>query len=69
MATLIIISIVILLLLIIIFLYVDYYSINEGFVSFQQNKSIGNTVIIPQYNTNSQVLKLYDNLFFDTLNV
>jgi hypothetical protein len=68
MATLIIISIVILLLLIIIFLYVDYYSINEGFVSFQQNKSIGNTVIIPQYNTNSQVLKLYDNLFFDTLN-
>ena len=41
----------------------------EGFISFSQNKKSLDFVYIPQYSSSSNsntVVKLYDNLFFDT---
>ena len=43
----------------------------EGFISFSQNKKSLDFVYIPQYSSSSNsntVVKLYDNLFFDTKN-
>ena len=45
----------------------------EGFISFKKDTNSLNYVYIPQYSTqtstsNSTVVKLYDNLFFDTKN-
>lgn len=41
----------------------------EGFVSFSNNINTLHPVVIPPYSTTSStVVKLYDNLFFDTLN-
>ena len=44
-------------------------SMSEGFISFSYDKKPIDYVSIPQYPTSSpSVLKLYDNLFFDTKN-
>lgn len=43
-------------------------STTEGFVAFKQDKSQSDFVLIPQYSTASTVVKLYDNLFYDTKN-
>ena len=45
----------------------------EGFISFKKDTNSLNYVYIPQYSSqtstsNSTVVKLYDNLFFDTKN-
>lgn len=39
----------------------------EGFVSYQQSTNPGNNFVIPSYSQNT-VYKLYDNLFFDSVN-
>ena len=43
-------------------------STTEGFVAFKQDKTQGDFVLVPQYSTASTVVKLYDNLFYDTKN-
>jgi hypothetical protein len=41
----------------------------EGFIAFSENKQPIDYISIPQYSSSSNtVVKLYDNLFFDTLN-
>ena len=66
MTTILIIVLFLLLLLLILF----FYSIptNEGFVTFQKTANSSDMIVIPQYNPSSKVVKLYDNLFFDTAN-
>jgi len=43
---------------------------SEGFISFEQTKNILDPVYIPQYSTNSNdmLVKIYDNIFFDSAN-
>ena len=54
----------IVLILILCFLSFFYFSVKEGFITFQESTNTGISVIIPQYNATSNVTKLYDNLFF-----
>ena len=44
------------------------FSKKEGFVSFEANASPVEAVTIPQYATNHEVIKMYDNVFFDQQN-
>lgn len=43
---------------------------SEGFISFEETKNILDPVYIPQYSTNSNdmLVKIYDNIFFDSAN-
>lgn len=49
--------------------YLPLYEWTEGFVTFSNNKKPIDFVLINEYSKSSQsVVKLYDNLFFDTIN-
>lgn len=51
------------------FVYPSSFSRDEGFVSFQNNKSALEYVNIPQYSsTKTKIAKIYDNIFLDTEN-
>lgn len=41
---------------------------NEGFISFQENASPLDQLLIPTYSSSKPVYKLYDNVFFDITN-
>ena len=62
---------ILLFVLVLSILFSNYLPLNgkEGFVSFSKNKYPLNYIYIPQYSSSSSsVVKLYDNLFFDTKN-
>jgi hypothetical protein len=49
--------------------FLPLYGEEEGFISFALDKKTNDYVFIPQYSSSSTtVVKLYDNLFFDTKN-
>lgn len=43
-------------------------SMNEGFITFQENASLLDLLLVPTYSSNKRVYKLYDNVFFDMTN-
>lgn len=63
---------ILLFILVISILFSKFLPLNnskEGFISFNKNKNPLDYVYIPQYSSSSNtVVKLYDNLFFDTKN-
>jgi hypothetical protein len=44
------------------------WSAKEGFIQLYNDKQINDAVILPMYSPQNNVLKLYDNLFFDNRN-
>ena len=58
---------IILFVLVISVIFGRWLNIEEGFISFQKNQAINASTIIPQY-SNSEVYKLYDNLYYDYSN-
>ena len=63
--------VIFIILLIITLLLISGIYVNEGFISYAFKKQPIDFVWIPQYNKNPQnpsVVKLYDNLYFDSKN-
>ena len=63
-----IIFILLLFILVIIVFIKQYSNVFEGFIDFDSNGSQLTQIIIPPYNTISNLYKLYDNIFFDNTN-
>jgi gas vesicle protein len=63
-----IIFILLLFILVIIVFLKKFNNLFEGFIDFDSNGSQLTQITIPQYNTNSKVYKLYDNIFYDNTN-
>jgi hypothetical protein len=64
----IILFLLLLVVLVISVLFGNYLLSKEGFVSFQEDKSPLELVLIPTYSSTNTVAKLYDNLYFDNKN-
>jgi len=60
---------ILLLVLVISILFSKYFPLNEGFITFAEDKTPLEPVYIPTYSSNTtSVVKLYDNMFFDMRN-
>ena len=61
--------ILLVILVISIFFVKNNYKISkENFITYQKNVEIGDSIFIPTYSQKNKVIKLYDNLFFDSKN-